>query len=125
MSAKTKIAEILRIHGFLPPEMKFIPAKWKTLRKQYESIWGCDFTTIYDIGGYSIFVFCVIDWTTREIISVSATYNPTRDWICEQFSNALEQGHIFPEALVLDNDQIFGKWIAKHMRNTYGTNVNR
>ena len=72
-----------------------------------------DFTTIFDISGFQVFILVMIDLTTREVVSIGATYNPDRNWIIQMLRNAAIDGFELPSKMIIDNDGIYGGWVEK------------
>lgn len=80
---------------------------WKTfLKNQSEFILAMDFFTVFTLGFRQLYVLVIMNHHRRKILSVNATYNPTTDWIIQQFCNALAGEHDY-RYLVMDNDKKF------------------
>jgi hypothetical protein len=109
--SKKTVLKILRENGFVPPRTKFSPLSWKALYEAYSRFWSMDFTTVFDVMGVQIFIFVIIEIPSRQLIRISVTTNPDREWLIQQFRNCSIAGHIFPEAMVHDRDGIYGKWL--------------
>ncbi len=119
--SKKSVLRILKENGFTPPTKKFDPPSWTALWDCYRRIWGIDFLTVFDVRGKQLFVFNVIDWCTRSLMASSVTSNPTREWLTQQFRNiSIETDDTWPEAIVRDNDGIYGKWLDKMLEEDFG-----
>ncbi len=104
----------------IPPRTRFTPPPWKAVWNAYKEIWGVDFTTVFDVKGTQLFVFNVINCVTRELILSNVTTNPDLRWVLQQIRNcAMVTGGQLPEAIIHDNDKIFGKWFAHILRNEF------
>lgn len=122
---KKTVARILKENGIIPPKVKFNPVPWKTLTAPYSHIWGMDFTCKIDSFMNQIFILVIIDINTRQFIWKSATLHPTREWLVQQFRNISIDCFDFPEALIIDNDGIYGKWISPLMKSYFEIKVLR
>jgi putative transposase len=115
--SKKTVLKILKENGLVPPKKKFTPPSWRSLFDCYSRIWGIDFTTVFDVKGNQLFIFNILDWSTRKLIISTPTMNPTRAWISQQFRNAaIETRDIFPHAIVRDNDALFKDWLDPFMK---------
>ncbi len=52
---------------------------WATfLRNHAESVWACDFLQTHDIGFRAVFVFVIIELSSRRVVHMSVTRHPTQ-----------------------------------------------
>ncbi|MBT8374260.1 MAG: hypothetical protein KJN80_05045 [Deltaproteobacteria bacterium] len=108
---KKTVSRILKENGFSSPPMKYQPPTWESLLASGSEVWAMDFCNIIDVKLFQIYIFGIININTRELILMSITLSPNRDWIVQQFRNLATDGIVFPRYLILDNDGIYGNWI--------------
>jgi transposase InsO family protein len=81
---------------------------WKTfIKNNARDIWSCDFLQTYDFWFRPIFAFFVINVSTREVIHVGVTRNPTTTWTAQQLCNVTPFGE-GPKFIIRDRDDKFG-----------------
>jgi putative transposase len=93
---------------------------WATfLRNHANEIWACDFLQTYDLLFRSLFVFVIIELSSRRLVHFGVTRNPTDAWLAQQLREAtpFEQG---PRFLIRDNDSKYG---ASFARVAVGTRI--
>lgn len=122
---KKTVARILRMNGFVPPKTRMTPISWNAFFQNHKHIFQLDFTCVFDLSGRQIFVLGIIDYHSRNLFSLSATFNPTRDWIIQQFCNATADGFELEAGIIADNDSIFGNWIETDLEKFFGMQVYR
>ncbi len=100
------------IQRYLPPETS--PAtspsnqNWGTfLRNHADQIWACDFTQVYNLFFAPIFVFVIIELSSRRIVHTAVTAHPTDAWVAQQLREATPWGE-HPRFLIRDNDSKYG-----------------
>ena len=120
---KKTVTRILCENGIIPPRVRFNPPPWRALIEPYKAKWALDFTCVMGSSGCQIFILVVIDYSTRELVWVNTTLNPTRYWLVQQFRNIALENIIFPEAMIVDNDQIFGSWLIPLRRDYFDVEV--
>lgn len=117
--SKGAIAKILRNSGFAPIKTEIGPTWLEFLRLQSPRYWACDFFTVETLGLKTLYVFFIIDTTSRELIHFGVTPNPTRQWL----ENVLRCGFIgrddLPKYFVSDRDGIFGEWLSEFLDSCY------
>ena len=81
------------IQRYLPPETS--PAtspsnqNWETfLRNHADQIWACDFTQVYNLFFAPLFVFVIIELSSRRIVHTAVTAHPTDAWVAQQLREA-------------------------------------
>jgi putative transposase len=87
------------------------------LRNHASEIWACDFLQTYDILFRTVFVFVVIDLSSRRVVHFGVTRNPTDQWTAQQLREATPYGE-GPRFLIRDNDDKFGPLFARVARGT-------
>lgn len=113
---KESVRNILKKNGFIPPKTRFAPISWEAFFAHHSHIWQIDLTSVFDSFGRQIFIFAAIDFESRIIPIINATFNPTREWVTQQICNASVAGYNLPTALIADNDGIYGKWLCVQRR---------
>ena len=82
---------------------------WATfLRNHAPHIWACDFVQVYDLFFRSLFVFVVIEHSSRRIVHSATTAHPTDAWVAQQLKEATPWGE-GPRFLIHDRDSKFGQ----------------
>ena len=117
MVSKKTVLKILRENGMLPPKTRFTPPSWSAVFDAYREIWALDFTSIFDIRGHQLIILNVINCVTRRLVLSAVTANPDAAWLTQQMRNcAIVTNGRLPEAMIRDNDAIFGKWFDPLLR---------
>ena len=116
---KKTVASILKENGLTTPPMKYQPPTWEALLAESNHIWAMDFCNIIDLKLFQIYIFSIIDITTREIVWQAVTVHPNRNWIVQQFKNLSIDEINFPKYLIIDNDGLYGKWIDSVMKEYF------
>ncbi len=101
------------IQRYLPPETS--PAtspsnqNWSTfLRNHADQIWSCDFTQVHTLFFAPLFVFVIIELSSRRIVHTAVTAHPTDAWVAQQLREATPWGE-HPRFLIRDNDSKYGR----------------
>jgi putative transposase len=86
---------------------------WLTfLRNHAMDIWACDFLQTYDLLFRTIFVFVVIELSSRRLVHFGVTRSPGDAWVAQQLREATPFGE-GPRFLIRDNDNKFGDAFAQ------------
>jgi len=81
---------------------------WGTfLRNHAGQVWACDFTQVYNLFFAPIFVFVIIELSSRRIVHTAVTAHPTDVWVAQQLREATPWGE-HPRFLIRDNDSKYG-----------------
>ena len=81
---------------------------WSVFLKNHApNIWACDFVQVYDIFFRCLFVFVVIEHSTRRFVHVATTAHPTDTWVAQQLKKATPWNEA-PKYLIRDNDRKYG-----------------
>ena len=81
---------------------------WATfLRNHADRTWACDFIQTYDLLFRQVYAFFIVHLSSRRVIHVAATRNPTQAWTAQQLRNALIASDP-PAILLRDGDDKFG-----------------
>ncbi len=100
------------VQRYLPPDTS--PAtspsnqNWSTfLRNHAGQIWSCDFTQTHNLFFVPLFVFVIIELSSRRIVHTAVTAHPTDAWVAQQLREATPWGE-HPRFLIRDNDSKYG-----------------
>jgi putative transposase len=108
--AASTVWEILREHG-IPPAPERQSTTWADfLRSQAEALLACDFFETLTLTGARLYVFAVIEHSTRLIRILGATAHPTADWTVQLGRNLLmdlEDAGSQARFLIRDRDSKF------------------
>ena len=103
-SAKSAIQHYLKHRRALKPGSQ----TWHTfLRNHASEIWACDFLQTHDWRFRAIFVFVIIEWSSRRVVHIGVTRHPTELWVTQQLREATPFGE-GPDYLIRDNDRKYG-----------------
>jgi len=81
--------------------------RWSTfIRNQAKGIVACDFCVVVTATFRILYVFVVIEHTSRRLIHVNVTSHPTAEWTMQQFREAIPADHPY-RILIHDRDSIF------------------
>ncbi|MFE6895388.1 integrase core domain-containing protein [Streptomyces sp. NPDC057717] len=108
--AASTVWEILREHG-IPPASKREGTTWADfLRSQADALLACDFFEARTLAGARLYVFAVIEHSTRRIRVLGATAHPTAQWVVQLGRNLvmdLEDARSGARFLIRDRDSKF------------------
>ena len=66
-----------------------------------------------------------MDTSTRQIINVAVTRNPTAEWLENVLRNALMDIKDCPKFIVSDRDGIYGEWLGTLLKDCYDITLYR
>jgi transposase InsO family protein len=66
-----------------------------------------------------------MDTSTRQIISVAVTKQPTAVWLENVLRNALMDIRDYPKFIVSDRDDIYGDWLGAFLKDCYDIRLYR
>jgi putative transposase len=82
---------------------------WGTfVRNHAGEVWACDFLQTYDLLFRALFVFVIIELSSRRLVHFGVTRNPTDAWLAQQLREATPFGE-GPRYLIRDNDSKYGR----------------
>ena len=90
--------------------------RWSTFLKSHaKAILACDFFIAVTATFRMLYVFVVIEHSTRRLAHINVTANPTADWTLQQLREVVGNGggHRY---LIHDRDQIFAKHLDDSIR---------
>ena len=99
-----------------PPGQPRGDQRWSTFLKNHaKAILACDFFVAVTATFRMLYVFVVIEHSTRRLAHVNVTTNPTADWTLQQLREVLGNGggHRY---LIHDRDRIFAKHLDDSIR---------
>jgi putative transposase len=81
---------------------------WSTfLHNHANDLWACDFLPVIDLTFRTLFVFFIIELSSRRVVHFAVTRHPTQQWVAQQLREATPDG-VHPKFIVRDNDRKFG-----------------
>jgi putative transposase len=89
--------------------------RWNSfVRNHARSMLACDFLVVVTTGFRQLYVFVLLEISTRRILHSNVTDHPTAAWTLQQFREALpsDHGHKF---LIHDRDSIFSPELDQHL----------
>jgi len=93
---------------------------WSTfLKNQASAIWCCDFLVQYSFFFVPIYVFVIMELSSRKIVHFGVTEDPGLAWVKQQIRHATSWGEC-PQFLIHDNDGIFGQHHVTVLDETQG-----
>jgi len=102
---------------------------WTTFLKNHASaIWCCDFLVQYTFFFVPVYVFIVMELSSRKIVHFGVTEDPSLPWVKQHIRYATPWGEC-PRFLIHDNDGIFGQHRIKILnqktrrQNTYRSSL--
>ena len=96
--------------------------RWATfVRNHAKGIIACDFCVAVTATFRILYVFVVIEHSSRRLLHVNVTAHPTAEWVIQQFSEAIPVHHTY-RILIHDRDTIFSKAVD-HRVNRMGLHV--
>jgi transposase InsO family protein len=82
--------------------------RWGTFLKNHlPGTWACDFVQTFDALFRPIFALVFIELSTRRIVQIGVTRQPSAAWTAQQLRNATPDG-VGPRFLIRDRDDKFG-----------------
>lgn len=91
---------------------------WSTFAHNHAfQIWACDFLPVYDLFFRPLFIFFIIEVSTRRVIHFNVIRHPTDEWTAQQLREATPFGKV-PRFLIRDNDSKHGQRFARVAEST-------
>jgi putative transposase len=91
--------------------------RWSTfIRNQARGIVAWDFCVAVTSTFRILYVFVMIEYTSRRLLHVGVTVHPTAAWTLQQFREAIPVDHSY-RFLIHDRDSIFSKQVDQGVRN--------
>jgi transposase InsO family protein len=88
---------------------KPISQTWATFLKNHaKDIWACDFLPVIDLFFRTVYVFFLIELSSRRVVHFGVTRHPTDEWVSQQLREATPFGQA-PRFLIRDRDSIYGE----------------
>ena len=70
-------------------------------------IWACDFLPVLDLTFRNVFLFFIIELSSRRVVHFGITRHPTAEWVAQQLREATPNGG-HPKFILRDHDAKFG-----------------
>ncbi len=123
--SKTTVLKILKGHGFDPKKREFEETWRSFLNSHAKRFFSCDFVTVETAFLSRLYVFAIMDVSTREILTTAVTRHPTAQWLETIFRNCLMKVEDLPKYLVSDRDGIYGYWLKDFLDECYDIRLYR
>jgi putative transposase len=89
--------------------------RWSTfVRNHARGIVACDFCVVVTATFRLLYVFVVIEHTSRRLLHVNVTAHPTAAWTLQQLRDAIPSNHT-SRFLIHDRDSIFSQALDQHI----------
>jgi transposase InsO family protein len=86
---------------------------WATfLRNHAQDIWACDFLQVYDLLFRPLFLFFIVELSSRRVVHCGVTRSPSDAWVAQQLREATPFGQ-GPKYLIRDNESKYGPAFAR------------
>lgn len=123
---KTKISEILRENGYNDPDRRKFERTWMNFMSAHaKRFFSCDFMVIDTLFLKRLYLFSVMENTTRRIVAFNITANPTRMWVENVIRSAFCFEPDLPGYMVSDRDRIYGDWFGDFLDEMYDITFKR
>ena len=91
--------------------------RWRTfVRNHAQGIVACDFCVVVTATFRLLYVFVLMEHTTRRLLHVNVTAHPTAQWTLQQLREALPCDHTY-RFLIHDRDSIFSPQLDQSIRH--------
>jgi putative transposase len=81
---------------------------WRAfVRNHASAMWACDFLQTRDVWFRDMFVFVIIELSSRRVVHIGVTRHPNEVWVAQQLREATPFGE-GPRFLIRDNDNKYG-----------------
>ncbi len=81
---------------------------WSTfLQNHAQAVWACDFLPVIDRFFRPLYLFFIIELTSRRVVHFGVTQSPTDEWVAQQLREATPLGQA-PRFLIRDRDRKYG-----------------
>src|SRR2546430_1421892 len=104
-------------HSERDPGKRVQAQRWRTfVRNHAQAIVACDFCVVVTATFRLLYVFVVIEHTSRRLLHVNVTAHPTAPWTLQQLREAIPLDHSY-RFLIHDRDRIFSQQLDQSIRN--------
>ncbi len=109
--SEKSVSNLIRRMNPKPPSQT-----WKTFLHNHAGKCACDFFTVPSVFFKVLYVFVIIDHSSRKLIHFNITQNPTAEWTSLQIINAFPY-NTAPKYLFRDRDGIYGDTFKLRVKN--------
>ena len=117
--SETTVKNVLR-RANLTPDHSPSSGNWKEFFKRHKHVWGIDFFTVHSAFMKRMFVFVILDLTTRELVSVRVTSHPTKEWVLNVIRGEWIKQESAPQGIVHDRDPAFDNADFRELLSSQG-----
>ncbi len=90
---KRTVQKYMRVARSPKPSKRKPNQNWSTFLHNHASeVWACDFLPVYDLLFRPLFIFFIIELSTRRVVHYGATRYPTDEWVAQQLREATPFG---------------------------------
>jgi putative transposase len=75
-------------------------------------VWSCDFLPVIDLLFRQVYLFFIVELSSRRIVHFNVTDHPTDTWVAQQLREATPFGQA-PRFLIRDRDRKYGQTITR------------
>jgi len=116
MSPRT-VRKYIPLQGERGPGKRVQAQRWRTfVRNHAQAIGACDFCVVVTATFRLLYVFVVIEHTSRRLLHVHVTGHPTAAWTLQQLREAIPSDHHY-RFLIHDRDSIFSRELDQRVQN--------
>ena len=123
--SKSNVLNILMESGYPGGDRRQDQSWYRFLKSHSQRFLACDFITVETAFLKRLYVFALMDTSTRKIIAVAVTKNPNAPWLESVIRNAFINWNVFPKYLVSDRDGVYGEWFGKFLKDCYDVTLYR
>jgi putative transposase len=99
------------------PGRRMPSQRWRTfVRNHAHAMVACDFCVVITATFRILYVFVVIEHTSRRLLHVNVTAHPTAPWTLQQLRDAIPPDHTY-RFLIHDRDAIFSQQLDQGVQN--------
>lgn len=123
--SKNSVLSVLKANGFDGHSWNGEQSWLSFLKSQCKRYWACDFFVVDTLLLKRIYVFFVIDTSTRELVLFSATEHPCAVWLKNVVRSCFSFSDDLPSFLVSDRDGTYGDWFKSFLKDHYDIRLYR
>ena len=100
------------------------PQTWSVfLNNHAKDVWACNFLPVFDLFFRQVYLFFIVELTSRRIVHFNVTAHPKDAWVAQQLREATPFGQA-PRFLIRDRDGKYGQTF-KRVAATSGIEILR
>jgi putative transposase len=123
--SKSSVLNILMESGFPGCNLRQDQSWYRFLKSHGKRFLACDFITVETVFLKRLYVFALMDTSTRKIIAFGVTKNQNVPWLESVIRNTFINRNVFSKYLVSDRDGVYGEWFGKFLKDCYDVSLYR